>query len=76
MLESARHAAARAVNSVMTTTYWEVGRRIVEEEQRGRERAAYGERLIDRLSDDLTQRFGRGFSKVNLKQMRKFYLES
>ena len=75
MLESARHAAARAVNSVMTTTYWEVGRRIVEEEQRGRERAAYGERLIDRLSDDLTQRFGRGFSKVNLKQMRKFYLE-
>src|SRR4051812_32758645 len=75
LLESARHAAARAVNSVMTTTYWEVGRQIVEEEQRGRERAAYGERLIDRLSDDLTQRFGRGFSKVNLKQMRKFYLE-
>ena len=75
LLESARHAAARSVNSIMTATYWEIGRRIVEEEQRGRERAAYGARLIDRLSDDLTRRFGRGFSKVNLKQMRKFYLE-
>jgi hypothetical protein len=41
LLESARHAAARAVNSVMTTTYWEVGRRIVEQEQRGRERAIH-----------------------------------
>ncbi len=75
LLEAARHAAARSVNSVITTTYWEIGRRIVEEEQRGHERAAYGARLIDRLSDDLIQRFGRGFSRVNLKQMRRFYLE-
>src|SRR5262245_27251432 len=72
LLEAARHAAARAVNSLMTATYWEIGRRIVEEEQRGRARAAYGERLIERLAQDLTARFGRGFSTVNLKQMRKF----
>jgi predicted nuclease of restriction endonuclease-like (RecB) superfamily len=75
LLESARRAAARTVNSVMTATYWAVGRRIVEEEQRGHARAAYGERLIERLSHDLTRRFGRGFSAVNLKQMRKFYRE-
>ena len=75
LLESARRAAARSVNSVMTAAYWEVGRRIVEEEQRGKKRAAYGERLIERLSDDLTKRFGRGFSAANLKQMRIFYLE-
>ncbi len=75
LLESARHVAARAVNSLMTATYWEIGRRIVEEEQRGRARAAYGERLIERLAQDLTTRFGRGFSTVNLKQMRKFYRE-
>jgi predicted nuclease of restriction endonuclease-like (RecB) superfamily len=75
LLESARHAAARSVNSIMAATYWAVGRRIVEEEQQGRARAIYGERLIERLAQDLTARFGRGFSKVNLKQMRKFYRE-
>jgi hypothetical protein len=75
LLESARHLAARAVNSLMTATYWEIGRRIVEEEQRGRARAAYGERLIERLAQDLTTRFGRGFSTVNRKQMRKVYPE-
>jgi predicted nuclease of restriction endonuclease-like (RecB) superfamily len=73
LLETARHDAARAVNSVMTTAYWEIGKRIVEQEQQGRERAAYGARLIERLSDDLTKRFGRGFGIVNLTQMRKFY---
>src|SRR5262245_20297573 len=67
LLESARHATARTVNSIMTTTYWEVGRRIVEQEQKGRGRAVYGERLIESLSADLTSRFGRGFSSVNLK---------
>jgi predicted nuclease of restriction endonuclease-like (RecB) superfamily len=57
----------------MTMTYWEVGKRIIEQEQQGRDRAAYGQRLIERLSDDLTKRFGRGFGIVNLTQMRKFY---
>jgi len=50
LLESARRTAARAVNAAMTATYWEIGRRIVEVEQRGRERAAYGSQLIERLA--------------------------
>ncbi len=74
LLESARHATARAVNVFMTTTYWQIGRRIVEWEQAGKERAAYGEALLNRLSADLKKRFGRGFSRQNLQQMRQFYL--
>jgi DUF1016 N-terminal domain len=73
LLESARRAAARSVNSVMTITYWKVGRRIVEDEQGGKRRADYGTRLIERLSGDLSKRFGRGFGVVNLTQMRKLY---
>jgi hypothetical protein len=60
LLESARRAAARSVNAVMTASYWAVGRRIVEFEQEGEDRAAYGTRLIARLAVDLTRRFGRG----------------
>lgn len=74
LLEGARHAAARSVNSVMTASYWEVGRRIVEFEQGGQDRAVYGHALLKRLSVDLTRRFGRGFSERNLEQMRLFYL--
>src|SRR5215510_9083888 len=74
VIESARHAVARSVNAVMTTTYWLVGRRIVEQEQQGTARAAYGEQLLKRLSHDLSKRFGRGFSERNLEQMRGFYL--
>jgi predicted nuclease of restriction endonuclease-like (RecB) superfamily len=73
LLEAARRAAARSVNALMTATYWEIGRRIVEFEQGGQERAAYGEALIERLSADLSARFGRGFSRQNLWQMRLFY---
>ena len=73
LLESTRHAAARSVNSLMTASYWEIGRRIVEFEQGGQDRAAYGDALIQRLSSDLTQRFGRGFSPRNIEQMRRFY---
>ena len=74
LLEAARHTAARAVNAVMTATYWEIGRRIVEFEQGGKERAAYGETLLERLSHDLMARFGRGFGRENLRLMRLFYL--
>lgn len=74
LLESARRAAARSVNALMTASYWEIGRRIVEFEQGGQERAAYGEALMVRLASDLSARFGRGFSKRNLEQMRLFYL--
>jgi predicted nuclease of restriction endonuclease-like (RecB) superfamily len=74
LLEMARRGAARSVNSIITSAYWEVGRRIVQDEQKGDERAEYGERLIDRLSSDLMARFGRGFSRSNVFQMRQFYL--
>ncbi|MBK6959870.1 MAG: DUF1016 family protein [Gammaproteobacteria bacterium] len=74
LLEAARRAAARSVNALMTASYWEIGRRIVEFEQGGQERAAYGSGLIKRLADDLTRRFGRGFSRQNLWQMRAFHL--
>jgi len=74
LLEEARRTSARAVNAVMTATYWEIGRRIVEHEQQGKARAAYGRELLSRLSADLITRFGRGFSRQNLQQMRQFYL--
>ena len=74
LLEESRRAASRTVNSVLTTTYWEIGRRIVEHEQKGKDRADYGELLLDLLSADLSRRFGRGFSRTNIFQMRQFYL--
>ncbi len=74
LLEDARRKAVRAVNSFLTATYWEIGRRIVEYEQKGQERAPYGERLLARLSRDLTAKHGRGFSERNIEQMRAFFL--
>lgn len=74
LLEQARYAAARLVNEILTVTYGEIGRRIVEYEQKGSDRAAYGETLLKRLSQDLIARFGRGYSEENLRLMRLFYL--
>ena len=62
------------MNSIITTTYYEIGRRIVEHEQGGTRKPEYGERLLDRLAEDLTVRLGRGFSRRNVFQMRQFYL--
>ena len=73
LLKTARTAAARNVNSIMTAVYWDIGRRIVEFEQGGEQRAEYGEQLIEQLSGDLTRQFGRGFGRANLWQMRAFY---
>jgi predicted nuclease of restriction endonuclease-like (RecB) superfamily len=73
LLEAARRASARTVNVFMTATYWEIGRRIVEYEQRGKKRAEYGKVLLQRLAADLNARFGRGFSADNLENMRLFY---
>jgi predicted nuclease of restriction endonuclease-like (RecB) superfamily len=75
LLEQARRTSARTVNAILTATYWEVGQRIVEFEQRGKGRAEYGEQLLERLSTDLTNRFGRGFSIRNLRNFRTFYIE-
>ena len=74
LLDQSRRSAAQAVNAVLTATYWEVGRRVVEFEQGGRERAVYGDALMARLAGDLSARHGRGFSRRNLEQMRAFYL--
>jgi predicted nuclease of restriction endonuclease-like (RecB) superfamily len=74
LLEAARRSSARAVNAMMTATYWEIGRRIVEFEQGGDERAGYGDELLKHLSQDLSVRVGRGFSRQNLQNMRQFYL--
>lgn len=74
LLEEAKRFSARSVNAVMTATYWEIGRRIVEFEQEGKARSVYGERLIDQLACDLSGQFGRGFSRRNVFQMRLFYL--
>lgn len=74
LIEEARRVSARTVNAIMTATYWEIGRRIVENEQGGKRRAGYGKALLKQLSTDLTSRFGRGFAKSNLYQMRGFYL--
>ena len=73
LLENARKSAGRAVNVILTASYWEIGRRIVEFEQKGKKRAKYGSELLQQLSSDLTKKFGRGFSERNLQQMRLFY---
>jgi len=73
LLKAARSSAARNVNTIITATYWEIGRRIVTLEQSGEQRAEYGEQLIEKLARDLTRQFGRGFGRANLRQMRAFY---
>jgi len=74
ILRNARNHAAKAVNSAMVDAYWQIGKRIVEEEQGGREKAQYGSELLKHLSKALTEDFGRGFSLANLKNFRQFFL--
>jgi len=74
ILEQARGNVVRAVNTNMVLAYWLIGREIVEEVQRGKERAQYGEKVIEDLSARLTERYGTGFSLANLQWFRKFYL--
>ena len=74
ILEQAKANAVRAVNFAMVVAYWEIGRRIVEEEQQGEERSVYGETILKELSKRLTVDFGKGFSMANLDNFRKFYL--
>ncbi len=74
IIDAARESAARSVNAAMTAAYWLIGRRIIEFEQSGEERAEYGAALIEKLAEDLTVQFGRGFSLRNIYNMRLFYL--
>lgn len=73
LINEARKQVVHTVNTVMVATYWEIGRRIVEEEQNGKERAEYGKYLIKNLAEALTADFGKGFGETNLKYFRQFY---
>ncbi len=73
LLIAARTKVLQTVNITMVMTYFEIGRMIVEEEQKGKERADYGKRIITLLSERLTNEFGKGFSQRNLEQIRQFY---
>ena len=73
IIAKARYAAFTAINSEMLKAYFEIGRKIVEEEQKGKKRAGYGEKLLEVLSKGLIKEFGRGFSVTALKNMRLFY---
>src|SRR4030043_1786807 len=75
IIHSSRATAGRQINKTQVLAYYEIGREIVEFEQKGKARAGYGEELIKRLSNDMTENFGRGFSEMNLRNMRRFYLE-
>ena len=73
ILSSARNKAYHAINSAMIEAYWQIGRRIVEEEQHGKERADYGTYIVKTLSKELTAEFGKGFSERSIRQFRQFY---
>lgn len=75
LLLRGREKAGRAVNTILVQTYWQIGRHIVEFEQRGNEKSEYGSELLERLSKDLSLEFGKGFSRTNLFQFRQFYLK-
>jgi len=74
ILRKSRQKAYRAVNSSMVEAYWLIGKRIIVEEQKGKDRAKYGEKLIRNISIQLNKEFGKGFSYANLKNFRQFYI--
>jgi len=75
LLESARKQVARTINTILVETYWGIGKRIVEYEQKGGEKAEYGTKLLTKLSKDLRFRYGKGFSKSNVYLMRLSYIK-
>jgi len=74
LIQQARRSIEKSVNTAMTVTYFEIGRRIIEKEQQGEKRAQYGKRILQELSDYLTENLGKGFSVENLTLMRRFYM--
>ena len=74
ILEQARQRAYFAVNTAMVEAYWQIGKRIVEEEQQGKERAEYGKEILKTLSNELSTEFGKGFDERELRRIRQFYL--
>ena len=74
IIAKARYTAFTAVNIEMLKAYFEIGKKIVEEEQKGKRRAKYGQNLLETLSNELISEFGKGFDSSNLRRMRRFYL--
>lgn len=75
LIDDARRKVSSSINTIMIEAYWEIGRLIVEEEQKGSVRAAYGDSLLLKLSKELSYIYGRGFSRSNLQSMRLLYLK-
>lgn len=75
LLKESRKQVAKTINTILVKTYWEIGRQIVEYEQRGGEKAEYGSELLTGLSKDLKLKYGKGFSKSNVYLMRLLYLK-
>jgi len=73
IIEQARQRVYQTVNSEMVQAYWHIGRLIVEDEQQGQQRAAYGKQQLQQLSEQLTREYGKGFDVTNLRKMRRFY---
>jgi predicted GNAT family N-acyltransferase len=74
IIKESRKQVQQTVNLAMVESYWQIGRLIIEHEQRGESRATYGSRLLAKLSEYLTREFGKGFDITNLRNMRRFYL--
>ena len=72
LMENARKQMSVKINNILVQTYWEIGKIIVEDEQKNKERAEYGKKLLKELSKKLTKEYGKGFSKSNLFNMRNF----
>ena len=72
LMENAKKQVSVKINNILVQTYWEIGKIIVEDEQKNKERAEYGKKLLKELSKKLTKEYGKGFSKSNLFNMRNF----
>ncbi|MDP8211908.1 MAG: DUF1016 N-terminal domain-containing protein [Candidatus Zapsychrus exili] len=72
--QEAKERSNKIVDSILTKAYWEIGKKIVEIDQGGQERASYDKQIIEKLSEGLTERLGKGFSVENLRKMRRFYI--
>lgn len=75
LVNTSKNELATSINKVMTVTYWSIGKYIVEFEQEGNAKAEYGKNLLSTISKELTLRLGKGYSRPNLNNMRKFYLK-
>lgn len=74
ILSQARQKTYQAINTAMIEAYWNIGRKIVEEEQNGKQRADYGKEVVKTISLELSKEFGKGFSERNIRKHRQFYI--